>query len=195
VTLDGPALVKEETEYLTKSLSGMLSGQTIVDSFGFRFTGNPPKDPDKRLAAAVADATPDFKRLFGREPKCLPVSIPISLAATDKTQQQAALCYWVVVEVPTDGILENVRDLAARQEKARLDAQKRVEDAKKVRDAQLAPTAAAAQPVPANTDQRLRQLEKRLADMEDQIRLLIKITGAKAEGPPAAGGSAPAPRP
>jgi hypothetical protein len=189
VTVDGPALAEQVMASVGRATSALAQGRPGAFLSGYDNRTGAFVDPESQLSKAIEEAAPNFKRFFGREPKGLPVSIPISLDAVDKTQQTAHLQYWAVIEMPTEPILKSLRE---QKEKRAAEQKKRDEENQKMRDAaakkaadavEAAKVRDASAPLPPNVELHILRLEKRIADLEDEVRQLRKAAATPTAAP------------
>lgn len=186
---DGPPALRQEVRGGTKPLQFSLSspqpgltinpanGEIAVDSARIRqaalarlcpAAGPTPRGSVFQSLKEVDDysaRTADLvKRIAGREPRGVPVVIPIAVQAVDATPRTARLRYDVICEVP----------------RGEIDAEfKKLELLRAQQPAVQQPEIQQAADVGGGAVERMRKLEQRIAALEAQLELLTRLLQAR----------------
>jgi hypothetical protein len=118
----------------------------------------------RQLAQDMSATRKDcYKRLLGHDASAIPVLIPITVVASDKNQQFAQMDYQLVVMVGEDALTKAFEEFLGKA---------RLEQANHPRPDESTPAGAASKPSDAA---RIERLERRVADLEAKIDLLVKM--------------------
>lgn len=163
VTIDGPAMLKEAAAAIRKEQQEETA-RRIAE-------GQKPSAESltsERLRAAAGPA----RHILGREPRGLPMLVPVGVVATDGKQQMAALDYQAVLEVPRALVRQTlaalVKDLTRDERPAgsgRVGPIPRLPVLPRPRTRPSAPP----------TAERINRLERRIEALEAKLDLIIRL--------------------
>jgi hypothetical protein len=112
-----------------------------------------------------------FVRIMGREPKGVPVLVPVGLVVRDAEQQTAVMDYAIFLEVPEQSVISRLREMTEQATAA-------------ARPVVPAPATRPAGPSPETEalQRRIEELERRNQQLEAQVQLLKELVGQNRGG-------------
>jgi len=112
LTLDGPVLMEDAVKFLADKLKTSVEARRRDGGTTRRIVA----DSGARLAFLVEATRAPFTWVTGREPKGVPVLLPVGIVAADAKGQTTRLDYQVLMEVPQEQVLELLRKPEEKEE-------------------------------------------------------------------------------
>jgi hypothetical protein len=181
VTMDGPALAKQAREMLLATHFAHV------------------KSPDPNHIQQVCRETSlpwfdEYTKLTGQKPKGLPVAIPVSLRVVDEMAQTTSISYYVLIEIPANEVLDELKEKALEVAKEKARREKELAEARALREKQMEEARARAEaerargdggaapeegPADRSLNRRVDELEERIERIEVQLDLIRRLLGEK----------------
>jgi hypothetical protein len=165
VTVNGPALVKPAANVIAQ-----YNGWAVEP--GSRSRGPVTETSLPLLASQVKQR---FQQFTGRKPAGIPVSIPLNVTVIDKDHQEASIRYDVILEVPEEAVVKELRNREAGSSAA---------EPRPTAPRVTRPPASSTATPPTVDARQYEELVKRIEALEAKVDLLVKLLQKSEPAPP-----------